>query len=78
VKLAPPKVQNAGGIIEAPAMAVPICYGKVVQVGAKVPLHGVNAGDVVCFDRAAGEPLAGPLPMFLKTLFPHQTYQELP
>jgi hypothetical protein len=62
VKLAPPAVVNHGGIIEAAAFMPPVCYGKVVQAGEKVAAHGVHVGQIVGFDRAAGEPLGDLFP----------------
>lgn len=62
VKLAP-KVEDrrtAGGIILEPAVTPAVCYGKVVQAGARV--SDVKVGDVVLFAPSSGEPVEGLFP----------------
>lgn len=59
VKLAPRRDRSVGGIIEAAADPAATCFGKVVQVGERVPLHGVDVGAFVGFPPSAGESLEG-------------------
>lgn len=54
IKLAPSK-PTAAGLILAPAMPAPVCYGKVVQTGSDVA--DVAVGEVVAFSSRVGDPL---------------------
>lgn len=60
VKLAPVVDRSAGGILLAPALAQPVCYGKVVATGRGV--DDVTAGDIVAFGPSVGDPLEGLFP----------------
>lgn len=59
VKLAPKREDRAtpAGIILEPAIAPPVCYGKVVSVGPKV--NDVRPEDFVVFGPSDGEALDG-------------------
>lgn len=55
IKLAPSSMPTAAGLILAPAMPAPVCYGKVVQIGSGV--SDVTVGDIVAFSSRVGDPL---------------------
>jgi hypothetical protein len=85
VKLAPQTVATESGIILAPVIAGPICYGKVVQTGEDV--YDVAIGDVVAFNAAHGDPVHDPffvLPHlliaeeFIDAVIPKRDAQESP
>lgn len=61
VKLAPAsEARTPSGLITAPAMDPAVCYGKVVQIGARV--LDVAVGDIVTFGPTVGDPLDGMFP----------------
>ena len=60
VKLAPPPQRNPKGLFLAHGLDPVVCFGKAVQIGAKV--SDVVVGDVVIFPHTVGDPLDGMFP----------------